>query len=75
MSPRSEERVRENRLRRAAARQGLQLAKSRARDPKALGFGTYALMNPQTNAVVHADHTLQSGYGLTLDGVEAWLTR
>jgi hypothetical protein len=36
--------VRENRVRRAAARQGLVLHKSRRRDPRAIDFGEYWLM-------------------------------
>lgn len=35
--------VRENRLRRAAKRQGLQMVKSRRRDPRALDYGEYVL--------------------------------
>jgi hypothetical protein len=58
---------REARLRRAAARQGLQLQKSHARDPRAITYGTFQLADPVTG-------TLQcwangSGYGLTLDEV------
>jgi hypothetical protein len=37
------EKVRENRLRRAAERQGLTLSKSRRRDPRAKDYGTYQL--------------------------------
>lgn len=33
----------ENRMRRVAERQGLTLTKSRRRDPRAIGFGTYTL--------------------------------
>lgn len=38
-----ERKVYENRLRRAAARQGLRLVKSRTRDPRALTYGVYWL--------------------------------
>jgi hypothetical protein len=38
--------VRENRLRRAAERRGLRLEKSRRRDPGAIGYGTYQLIDP-----------------------------
>jgi hypothetical protein len=62
------EKIRENRLRRAAERQGLQLMKSRRRDPRAIDFGTYQLVDPATNSL--AASGLQSGYGLTLDDVE-----
>lgn len=39
----STQKVRENRLRRAAERQGLSLSKSRTRDPRAVRFGEYTL--------------------------------
>ena len=57
----------ENRLRRAAGRQGLRLEKSRRRDPRALGYGTYMLVDIYTDGAV-ASH-LQSGYGLGLEDV------
>jgi hypothetical protein len=66
------EKVRENRLRRAATRQGLRLEKSRARDPRAIGYGTYQLTNPYSNTLVA--YGLQSGYGLSLDQIEKALT-
>ena len=37
--------VRENRLRRMASRQGLRLERSRQRDPMALDYGKYRLVN------------------------------
>src|SRR4051812_43735632 len=46
------EKVRENRLRRMADRQGLALRKSARRDPRAIGFGLYFLIDPNINAVV-----------------------
>ncbi|CQD20012.1 hypothetical protein BN970_04593 [Mycolicibacterium conceptionense] len=58
---------RENRLRRAAARQGLQLQKSRARDPRAIGYGTYQLADPTNGTLTCYGHP--SGYGLTLDEI------
>lgn len=63
-----QEKVRENRLRRAAERQGLLLQKSRRRDPRALGYGTYQLVDARTNAVVDMGG-LPGGYGLDLDQV------
>jgi len=39
------EKVRENRIRRMAERQGLALSKSRRRDPRALDFGVYRLID------------------------------
>lgn len=65
------EKVRENRLRRAADRQRLRLKKSRRRDPRAADYGTYMLTDPYSNTVVASG--FQSGYGLTLDEVEEHL--
>lgn len=66
------DKIRENRLRRAAERQGLLLQKSRRRDPRAVDFGTYMLVDANTNAVVASG--LQSGYGLSLDEIEEELS-
>ena len=67
------EKVRENRLRRAARRQGLMLVKSRRRDRGAADYGTYGIIDPQRDAWVawRGAH----GYGMDLDRVEAWLAR
>ena len=61
----------ETRLRRAAQRQGLLLQKSRARDPRALTYGTYSLADASTRMQVAGDH--HTGYGLSLDEVAACL--
>lgn len=66
------EKVRENRLRRMAERQGLELQKSRRRDPRAYDYGTYQLIDPYTNTIAVGD--TNRGYGLTLDEVEKALT-
>jgi hypothetical protein len=63
--------IRENRLRRMAERQGFQLQKSRRRDPRATGYGTYRLVNPHDNTIVAYGH---GDYGLTLDDIERELT-
>jgi len=64
------EKVRENRLRRMAERQGLRLEKSRRRDPRALDYGTYCLWDEAAHTqVVVTDHWLR----LTLDDVERYL--
>ncbi|MGZ5379724.1 MAG: hypothetical protein ACXWD8_17520 [Mycobacterium sp.] len=63
----TEFKVYENRLRRAAARQGLRLEKSRLRDPRALGYGTYHLVNAATNR--RAVYGSPKGYGLGLDDI------
>ncbi|MFE0532042.1 hypothetical protein ACFW0V_31015 [Micromonospora parva] len=64
--------VRENRLRRAARRQGLTLEKSRSRDPKALDFGTYHLRDESGKVI--AKGGTRAAYGLSLDQVEEQLT-
>jgi hypothetical protein len=67
------EKTRENRLRRMADRQGLRLMKCRKRDPRALGFGRYALLNVENNTV--AAGAGRFGPELTIDEVEEYLTR
>jgi hypothetical protein len=44
MTDKTDEKVRENRLRRAANRQGWLLVKSRRRDPRAFDYGLYVLV-------------------------------
>jgi hypothetical protein len=68
-----EDKIRENRARRAAQRQGLMLTKSKRRDPRATDYGTYMLIDAHTNAVIA--YGLESGYGLSLDEVEYQLRR
>jgi hypothetical protein len=63
--------VLENRLRRAAARQGLRLEKSRARDPRALGHGTYCLIDWRTRGLIAGD--AGTGYGLDLADIALYL--
>lgn len=65
------EKIRENRLRRAARRQGMMLMKVRRRDPDAVDYGRYWLIDPSTNCVVSGF----DGYNNTgsLDDVEEWL--
>ena len=65
------EKVRENRLRRMAERQGLALRKSRRRDPRALDYGVYYVADARTNML---DQRVDQRAGLTLDEVEALLT-
>ena len=60
--------VTENRLRRAAQRQGLGLAKSRTRDPRALDYGRYQLYDLATNSVAAGE--LGGTLGLGLEDVE-----
>jgi hypothetical protein len=61
------EKVRENRLRRMADRQGLTLTRSRRRDTRALDFGKYWLHR--------GDALVSPEQGIDLDEVEALLTR
>ena len=67
-----DEKNRELRLRRAAARQGLALRKCRTRTVESYDYGTYHLVDAATNFL--AVWGLQSGYGLSLDDVERALS-
>lgn len=60
--------VHENKLRRMADRQGLMLQKSRRRDPRAVDFGTYQLVDKATNAIV-------AGERMSIEEVENYLTQ
>ena len=66
----TEEKVRENRLRRAAERQGLKPQWSRRRDPRALDYGRYWLTDLHTWREVAGDMN-----GCTLDEIEQALNR
>jgi hypothetical protein len=63
------DKVRENRVRRMAERQGLILRKSRSRDRRAWDFGNYWLMDADRNALVFPDV-----HGGSLEDVERYLT-
>lgn len=73
MTEDQELKVRENRLRRKAERQGLKLAKSRRRDPNAWDYGTYMLVDARTNGLVMPD-VAGRAYGYSLDEIEEYLT-
>ena len=60
------EKVRENRLRRMAKRQGLRLVKNGRRDPRATDYGTWRIVNIDKNRI-----EVESCY---IDDVEAYLT-
>jgi hypothetical protein len=68
----SPDKVRENRLRRMAQRQGLGLKKSRARDPRARSYGGYMLIDVDANWIVAGAWPFD--FSLTLDAVEEYLT-
>lgn len=63
----------ENRLRRAASRQGLMLRKSRSRDPNAIDHGLYALIDVQTNGAVNPAIAQRWVCSWTLDDVQDYL--
>lgn len=65
------DKIRENRLRRKAKRQGFLLVKSRRRDPYALDFGEFMVVDAFTNTIVYGE--LNSPRALSLDEVEEWL--
>lgn len=64
----STEKIRENRLRRQAERQGYALKKDRARDPLATDYGHWYIVNPATGSSVVGNPITN------LDEVEQWLT-
>lgn len=66
-------RKREDRLRRMARKQGLQLQKSRRRNPDHVDYGTYRIRNPRTNGFA-VRIGLNMRPELTLDQTEEWLT-
>lgn len=65
------EKVREARLRRVTERRGLKLVKSRRRDPLAVDYGRYVIVDPESNRPVAGE--LGSANTMALDDVEAWL--
>ncbi|HMG61389.1 MAG TPA: hypothetical protein VK599_00430 [Streptosporangiaceae bacterium] len=69
--------VRENRLRRMAERQGLKLLKNPRRDPRATDYGSYMLTGADRVAVADFgwDHARFPEGASWLDDVEAYLTR
>jgi hypothetical protein len=65
--------TRENRLRHAARRQGLELRKNPRRDPRALDFGSYMLVDSTTGGVVADFGWITPGRGDHLYAVELYL--
>jgi hypothetical protein len=66
------EKVRENRLRRMLERRGYTLQKSRRRDPHAIDYGGYMIVEPNRNFVVAGGSPVP--FSLDLDAIEQWLT-
>jgi hypothetical protein len=76
MRMRQADKVREIRLRRSAWRQGYQLERSRARDPRDITFGRYQLRSLKTNQIEFGGvGNLGRGYAASIDEVESWLNR
>jgi hypothetical protein len=76
MSTEQADKIRENRLRRMASRQRIEMHKSRRRDPLAWDYGRYWLL-PTLGEVIGAagsPGTVGDPPGLTLDEVEELLT-
>jgi hypothetical protein len=53
--PAQGEKVFENLLRRVAKRQGLELHKTRRRDPRALDYGTWTLIDAKSGTTVNGE--------------------
>ncbi len=66
-----EEKVRENRIRRIAERRGFTVNKSRRRDPGAIDFGGYMLVDEHKNFVVLGGSP--NAFSCDLDEIEAFL--
>lgn len=67
----TDEKVRENRLRRVAERRGYRLEKSRRRDPLSVDYGGYQLAALSSNVVELG--CSPNAFSATLDDVEAFL--
>lgn len=65
-----DDKVRENRARRAAERQGLALSKSRRRDARSIGYGGYMLADSHNVTVLGAT---PYEFSATMDDVERFL--
>ena len=74
----TQEKIRENRLRRIAQRQGLRLEKSRRRDPLAADYGLYYVVDGPAPQRHHANWRsrimVSPELGMTLDEAETFLT-
>ncbi len=69
------EKVRENRARRTAFRQGFRLLKSRARDPRDLTYGGYHLIEVRTGRVCCGAGNVKRDFAASLGEIEQFLTR
>jgi hypothetical protein len=73
MASSTTDKVRENRLRRMAERQGLVLRKSRRRDPRAIDYRRFYLTDRLSGDIV-SGYRPGLGPGYTLDEIEHYLT-
>jgi hypothetical protein len=67
------DKVRESRIRRIADRRGLRLVKSGRRDPNALDYGLYALIDYDTGGAVNPSLIGRYTCSWTLDQIEDYL--
>lgn len=68
------DKTREARLRRKATSYHLRLTKSRSRNPDALDYGRFALIDPQTNGAVNPALIDRFTCSWSLDDVEHYLS-
>jgi hypothetical protein len=67
----TEEKVMENRIRRVALRRGMKVVKSRRRDPKALDYGGYMLVDVARNFAILGGSP--NAYSATIEEIDAYL--
>lgn len=67
-----DEKARDSRLRRIARQQGLRLVKSRSRNPLAIDYGGYMIVDAASNVVLAGE--LNTPMAMSLDAVERYLT-
>ena len=66
-----QDKVRENKLRRMAQRQGLRVVKSRRRDPQAYDYNGYMILDTAINGIVAGSQPME--FSFSLDDVERFL--
>lgn len=72
MATTTTDKIREKRLRNAAKRQGYDITKSRTRDPRALDYGGWMVIDPRSNSIEAGG--MGDGFQMSIDEVEKWLT-
>ena len=66
------EKTRENRLRRKLSRMGYKLKKNRRRDPQAIDYGGYMIVNTLTNTIDGGGYGINP-YSMNIDDVEKFV--